>query len=546
MGKIEISKDYDKIRFKKKHWFLEEKELSESLGFVYRDGYIIADLQSTSKYALYKFMQYCFPNFVKTKELKKEREQIFKKLTEKYRSAYRQTDILLSSLPFYEKLYQHQKDAIYLMCHIRHNLLAYEMGLGKTLIVIAVSELLKFERTLIVCPAICKWNWVNELKMWGISDDEITVYDSKEKNIIIAPNERYIVINYDMLKKYLSILQKKSFQHLILDEATAIKNTRSLRHKYTALLIRSSKPKISFLTGTPVWNKPEDLFAYLRLSGHRLGRNYKDFVRRYTVYYENQWGVNIVKGKNLLELSAKISNFMIRKLKSECLNLPEKIYTKYFFDLVDYIKEYNKCIAKLSANGEQKNIDSSIHTLNILAAKSKIRHIAELAENIINDDKKVVIFTSYTEPRKMLEKHFEGRCVAIYGGLSSDVRQSLIEKFKNDVNCKVFIGNMIAAGTGINLYNASDVIFCNFPLTVSELMQCIDRLHRIGQVNTVNVYYTICKGSVDEAIYEMVIRKAEDIKQVIDGGKDTIQLKNIYSKLIEKAINKWNCSEVIS
>ena len=69
---------------------------------------------------------------------------------------------------------------------------------------------------------------------------------------------------------------------------------------------------------------------------------------------------------------------------------------------------------------------------------------------------------------------------------------------------------------------------------------------RIGQVNTVNVYYTICKGSVDEAIYEMVIRKAEDIKQVIDGGKDTIQLKNIYSKLIEKAINKWNCSEVIS
>ena len=167
-----------------------------------------------------------------------------------------------------------------------------------------------------------------------------------------------------------------------------------------------------------------------------------------------------------------------------------------------------------------------------------------MEESIIDDRKKVVIFTSYNEPREMLEKYFEGRYVSIHGGVPSDERQRRIDRFHNDINCKVFIGNMIAAGTGINLHNASDVIFVNFPFTVSELMQCIDRCHRIGQKNTVNVYYTICKGSVDEAIYEMVIRKAEDIKQVIDEGKETIGLKNIYSKIISRAISKWNVSEM--
>ena len=153
---------------------------------------------------------------------------------------------------------------------------------------------------------------------------------------------------------------------------------------------------------------------------------------------------------------------------------------------------------------------------------------------------KIVLFTSYSEPRQMLEDHFEDRAVCIHGGVPTGDRQALIDRFTNDDSCKVFIGNMQAAGTGINLQVAHNVLFCNFPLTFSELGQCIDRSHRIGLTDNLNVYYTICNGSIDESIYEMIVKKAHDIKAVLDGGKETVELENVTNQLlITNAIGRW-------
>jgi len=546
MGRITVDKEENAIIFSKDRWFPEELDISESLGFTFENGVLYASLLKTSRVSLFAFLQYCFPSFVKSSAFQEERKLIYSSLKESYSQKLSPYYGKINKLPFCTKLYRHQVDAICPMISNKHNLLAFEQGLGKSITTIAVTEILRNENkgflTLVVCPAICKWNWYNELIKWGVDKNEISVYDSKEKNTIRSSNEYYLIINYDMLKKFLGELQLRNFNHIILDEAHNIKNCKSKRHKYIAKIVKSCKAKISFLTGTPIWNKPDDLFAYLKLSKQPLGANYRKYIDRYTQSYINQWGgVQVMKGKNLFELSVKISNFMIRKIKSDCTDLPDKVYTKYYFDFLDYTEEYSEKINKI-VEEESEGFDGSIHTLNIIATKSKIKNIIELIENIVYNDKKVVVFTSYNEPREMLQNHFKEHAVSVYGGMSSDKRQENIDKFMKDDSCKIFIGNMQAAGVGINLQVASDVLFCNFPLTVSELQQAIDRLHRIGQKNTVNVYYTICRSSVDESIYDMILKKSEDISKAIDNGKETIEFENAYDKLVKDAIVKWKKS----
>lgn len=474
------------ITFSKTRWFDEEIQIALCLGFRMQGQSFVADMKKASKSAVFAFMRYTYGNLVNSQESAAERSVLYAKLAAGYDIAYAKAAAAVSALPFNDKLYRHQKEGIAQMLLIKHTLLAFEQGIGKSITAIAVSEIIaKYidnHRTLIICPASCKYNWRNELIMWGVDATTISMYDSKKKNTVVRENERYAIINYDMLKKYHRILASKGYKHIILDEATAVKNFKSKRYQYTEHIVYAGTPKISMLSGTPIWNRVEDLFGYLKLTRHQLGRNYHSFVSRYTESYRNNWGgQTIVKGQNLTELSAKISNLMIRRRKEDCLDLPAKIYTKYYFEFDQYSAEYAAYIKKLKRNPDEQAKPTSIHTLNILATKSKIKNIIDAVENILESGEKIVVFTSYNEPRKMLEDHFGSRAVTLHGGTPTGDRQPLIDRFTTDPNCTVFIGNMQAAGTGINLQVAHNVLFCNFPLTVSELMQCIDRCVLKGQ-----------------------------------------------------------------
>ena len=310
------------ITFNKPRWFQEEAQIASCLGFKMNGNGYTADMKRTSKAAVFAFMRYAYSNLIKSPQMEAERARVYKELGDGYESAYAKANEAVSALPFSGKLYQHQKEGIAQMLLIKHTLLAFQPGLGKTVTSIAVSEILSNHydnyRTLIICPASCKYNWLNELVMWGINESDVSFYDSKEKNTIISNTERYAIINYDMLKKYSRILATKGYNHLILDEATAIKNVKSKRYQYTERIAFAGTPKLSLLSGTPIWNRVDDLFAYLKLTRHPLGSSYYSFVNRYTENFRNNWGgMTIVKGQNLAELSAKISNFMIRRRKDE-------------------------------------------------------------------------------------------------------------------------------------------------------------------------------------------------------------------------------------
>jgi SWI/SNF-related matrix-associated actin-dependent regulator of chromatin subfamily A-like protein 1 len=143
-----------------------------------------------------------------------------------------------------------------------------------------------------------------------------------------------------------------------------------------------------------------------------------------------------------------------------------------------------------------------------------------------------VLFSSFTEPIKMLEAHFGNRCVVVNGEVPPVKRNEYEKKFKEDDKCVVFIGQYAAAGVGINLTNASNMIMCNFPWTWAELEQAEDRQHRIGQGKSVNIFYTVCKKSVDERVYGLVKSKMKDAVKAIDNKDAELETRTVSSETI--------------
>jgi SNF2 family DNA or RNA helicase len=276
----------------------------------------------------------------------------------------------------------------------------------------------------------------------------------------------------------------------------------------------------------------------MKIVGHELGKNYKKFLDEYTIKTVGRFS-KITGGKNLQDLYVKLSNFMVRKTKAECLDLPEKIYLSYKYQLDDYRDEYDRVVNELNTQKEHAALSGSLHSLNIITARAKIKGVIELAEEIIEQGRKVVIFSGYKVPLKLLEDHFGSRSVTVDGSIDAFTRDKNIQRFWNDESCEVFLANMQAGGVGINLTCASDVIFTNFPFTPPELWQAEDRLHRIGQGNSVNVHYTVCEDSIDEYIYDIILDKAKDIHALVDQGRQvSVSDGNITELLISKLLKR--------
>lgn len=530
------------VQFYKKLWHDSEITLAKCFGFHIDvdNGLITASIASTSKRSMFYFLALAYKSFSESEAEAPRRNAFYQDLDNIYNYYTGYADsVLRSTLPYYSQMFQHQVESMQESYYRQFNFLAFEMGLGKTLTAASMSRMWKINTTLILCPAAVKFNWLADLKKFGFREYYFTVLDAKKKRTIRAIEERFVICNYDILDKFGPELLEREFGHFILDEAHNLKNHLSARSKNLAQLVKHyPQTPITFLSGTPVKNRVNDVFAYLKLTGNELGQNHKRFLDEYTVKAVGRGGERVTGGRNLQDLHVKLSNFMIRRTKEECLDLPDKAYFSYRFEMDDYRDEYNAVIAELSKQKHLSSLTSNLHSLNIITSKAKKKGIIELAESIIEDGRKVVIFGGYKEPLNDLEAYFGDRCVKIDGSVDSYTRNQHVEKFIGDPECVVFLGNMIAAGVGINLVNASDVIFMNFPFTPAELYQAIDRCHRIGQVKSVNIHYTFCDESIDEYIYDIIIDKEKDINALIDQGKETVLRENTIEILIKKLLNR--------
>lgn len=562
---MSISVNGYNVIFTKRSWPVEEVETALCLGFIH-DGAknVTADMRVTAAQALYDFMNTYFYEFMTQDYYTNAKANLFNQIRLVYKSIYQNfLDNYYPKLGYRKDLYKHQKQALCLMMNRQYNLLSFDMGLGKTITSASMSKIFSIPRTIIIGPALVKWNWYRDMTDdWGYNPLYWTILDAKKSKCLRAFRERFVVCNYEMIEKHFSELTKADTGHIIIDECHKIKNSGTRNFKMIKKLVETfPKARVTLLSGTPVTNRVNDMFAYLKLSHHPLGKNKKDFLEKYTRVKTTR-GIEQVSGsRNIEDLKLKVSNFIIRKKTEECIDLPDLIIKNYYFEFEDIRGEYEETLKQLykakedydHTEDEQGKREitikarANIHTLNRIVSCSKVKNIIKLVDSLHEAGRKAIVFSSYTQPLEMIEEHYRKKCVRIDGSVDSHSRDQLIEKFKHDPSVHVFVGNVKAAGVGINLVNANDVIFTNFPFTPDDLEQPYKRSHRIGQKNKVNVYYTIAEGTIDEHIYSMIVDKSRDINFLIDGEgkKGVVDYSSLPKMLFNSLVNDYKKSHGI-
>lgn len=394
-----------------------------------------------------------------------------------------------------------------------------EMGLGKTIQAIGWMNCHpEIESCLIVCPATLRINWTRELDKW-----------------LISPYVDIKIVSYDSMGK---ADLERTRDVAILDEAHYIKNKASLRSRYAGRI--QAKRKLA-LTGTPLLNRPIELWNILHWLSPETwpASSYWKYALRYCGAFQrviNKGGKRVwdVSGASHLdELSGHLSGLMIRRTKAEVLkDLPAK--RRQIIEIpLNGIKEdlrMRLVAARITAKDIEGHYAHDVRKLEsaLSAAWTEmagLRHEAGLAKvgmavdvikDAIESEGKVVVFGHH---RDVLAGLYQGLSdynpVVLHGGTTEKSRMAAVDAFQNDPKIKVFIGQIQAAGVGITLTAASQVIFVELDWTPGVMSQAEDRCHRIGQKDSVLVQHLALAGSLDSHIAKALVKKQDIIDMTL-------------------------------
>ena len=413
----------------------------------------------------------------------------------------------LSYLPY-------QLEGIEFAMNRRATLIADEMGLGKTIQAIGVMNAHpELYTVLIVCPASLRINWAREIDRW-----------------LISPCVDVLIVNYDILHKY--EWGKKTFDLLIMDESHYLKNKSAKRSR----LARTIKAKHRILlTGTPILNRPVELWHQLHILDPIAWplKSYGQYTHRYCAAHRTRWGMDVSGASNLGELNERIKPLMIRRLKSEVLkDLPAK--RRQIIELstdgvsADLLDRMTAMDTEIEYAAKVKGLDEAMRvafidtaTVRHEVALAKVHLAIEFIKEALESSEKVVVFAHH---RDVLQELYDGLLdynpTVVHGSVSQYHRQAAVDRFQNEDGCRVFIGQIQAAGVGITLTAASHVIFVELDWTPGMVSQAEDRCHRIGQKDSVLVQHLVLDGTLDAKIAKALIKKQSIIDRAIDARKE--------------------------
>jgi SWI/SNF-related matrix-associated actin-dependent regulator 1 of chromatin subfamily A len=420
---------------------------------------------------------------------------------------------------------EHQKEAIEKLVRNKKFILADDMGLGKTTSTIIAALETGAKKVLIVCPASLKINWQREIANY--SDRSVYIAEGKK----FSDDHDFVIVNYDILKNFHDIKEKDkseimkiNFDLVIMDEAHMISNPQAQRTKI-ANDIASKSNRVWLLSGTPMTSRPMNYYNLLNLVDSPVAMNWMAYAKRYCNGFQFSVGKrkvwNVTGASNLDELRERTSTHILRRLKEEVLDLPEKIITPVYLRLKS--KDYEELMGEYFDWYDQNPEESSSLTIQFgklmkvrkVIAQEKINNTIELAENIIEQGKKVIIFTNFTDTLNQIYNHFGKSAVYLDGSCSKFHRQNAVDEFQTNDKIKVFVGNLKAAGVGITLTSAEAVIMNDLSFVPAEHSQAEDRSHRIGQKNSTSVYYPLFENTIEGAIYDILNRKKKIISTVM-------------------------------
>lgn len=401
-------------------------------------------------------------------------------------------------------------------------------GLGKTATALAFAADAGFKKIVVICPASVKFAWQNEVEKW--TNFGSLVVDSKSNPSDIAETGmEVIILNYDILHKFIHALLFIAPDLCIIDESHMIKNRKSKRSRLVSALAVKTPHKL-FLSGTPFLSRPEELFTTLNMLDSRTWNDYYEYTRRYCGGHRDRFGWNAKSATNIEELRKRISKYFIRRLKEDVLkDLPPKVHSsipveldeeaKNDYDdaennLLDFIRDTKGDEAAKRAARAEAIV--KLGTLRQITTKGKINAAKEIIDSILEGDEKIIVFSSYKDPLRRLHADYPNS-VLLLGDTDLEERQRMIEKFQNDPSTRIFFGGIKAAGIGITLTAANNVLFTDFPWCPSDLTQAEDRSMRIGQKKTVNVIQLFAKDTIDEYMAKLIGEKQGVFSYLFDG-----------------------------
>jgi len=452
------------------------------------------------------------------------------------------------------ELYDFQKKAVEFMEAHPRCLNASEMGVGKTVEALKLCQELNLRHVLIICPKTLVGEWFMQTdRITGegaLTPHENSQYEHRLSGLDLK-GPRFVCVNYDLLpnSKCWSALTSVKWDCIIADECHKLKNHKSKRTQAMYLLAPYAT-RVVLMSGTPLQNYPTDLFPLFHLMEPSKYRSYNQWVEWFcqtvleTVWVRNKNGTpvprqfkQIVGSKNTEQLNQLLHFYMHRDLKKDVLpELPDKVHRTIPVSLGHERKQYEEMKKELFAlldNGEVITAPAVIAQItrlrqitldpNLLASESPrpstpSNKTATLLELIEGTEDKIVIYTYFERYTQILSQELSHRNiehVLITGQVPTMERARNIDTFQSGSKCRVCLCTITAGGEGITLTASHIVVFTDRAWNPATNWQAEDRLHRIGQKNSVLVVDLYCQGTIEDHLLKIVRRKEDMIEKVV-------------------------------
>lgn len=424
-------------------------------------------------------------------------------------------------------------------------LLADDMGLGKTIQSLTVLRRNKDKMlpAVVICPAPLKWNWADEAaKHIGMASEVLEGMKPPRTN---WRQSNLLIINYEILKAWLPYLKQMNPQLIIMDEVHRIKNRNSKCTKHCRQLCKGV-PHVFALSGTPLTNEPSELYTTLNILWPKTFSSFWTFAQRYTNASYKPWGWQYKGARNLPELHSKLLELgMLRRRKIDVLDelpprtiqiLPQPLSAAKFRE---YRKAQESFITWLSKRSKAKANKAKraqrlvkIGYLRRFAAELKLPDVYKWIDSYIEEsDEKLLVFGIHKNILQPIYDKYERRSVLIDGAVTGEKRHTRVLEFRKKKDKQIAICNIKAGGIGLNMPEATNVLFVELPWTPADLDQAIGRAHRMGQTKGVVVHLMVAKSTIEEKLCKVLQEKQKISDAILDGTNNTDTSLNIFDQL---------------
>jgi superfamily II DNA or RNA helicase len=473
-------------------------------------------------------------------------------------------------------LYAYQAEGALFAVRAGRVLIGDEMGLGKTIQAIAAAEILArhfgVSKVLVICPTSLKYQWQSEIARFAGRESRVLSGGRTQHQKDFALDDFCKITNYEKLKSDLDLIADWAPELVIVDEAQRVKNWNTIAAK---ALKRIDSPYAIVLTGTPLENKLEELISIVQfVDQHRLGPTWK-LLHEHQVKDE---AGRVTGYTGLEEIGETLAPIMIRRRKSEVLlQLPERTDQNLLVPMTEMQMFHHNENAevvrrivlrwrktKFLSDSDQRlltcalqNMRMSCNSTYLLDQETdhgvKADELAALFDGLFEQpETKAVVFSQWTRTHEIVIRRLEARGIGyvnFHGGVPSEKRPALIERFRDDPDCRVFLSTD-AGSTGLNLQHASTLVNMDLPWNPAILEQRIARIHRMGQKRPVQIINFVSKGTIEEGMLSVLAFKRSLAAGILDGGTGEISLGgsrlNRFMKDVENVTGHMGEGEAVS